>query len=162
MFVWLDFGAKRRQVIIWSKPANRAFLSLVSCTRERPCMHQVRSLLSMRCVLLGYIFEPRPNSHALTTARSVINHKRILALEKNQFVEIEQNWLVQKFGLRRPQRFDAIQAQPPFYYEDEIFSILSTARAWGSVILAGKRDSRRHSTTGFSENIVIVGTGHEM
>ena len=54
-------------------------------------MDQVRSLLSMRCVLLGYIFEPRPNSHTLTTARSVINHKRILALEKTQVDEIEQD-----------------------------------------------------------------------
>ena len=41
-------------------------------------------------------------------------------------------------------------------YEYEIFSILSiaqaVAQAWTSVILAGKRDNRRHSTTGFSEN----------
>ena len=31
-------------------------------------------------------------------------------------------------------------------YEYEIFSILSSARAWASVILAGKRDSSRYST----------------
>ena len=29
----------------------------------------------------------------------------------------------------------------------EIFSIVSSARAWGSVILKGKRGSRRQSTT---------------
>ena len=37
-------------------------------------------------------------------------------------------------------------------YEYKIFSILSIAQAWTSVILAGKRDSRRHSTRSFSEN----------
>ena len=37
-------------------------------------------------------------------------------------------------------------------YENQIFSILSSAKAWTSVILAGKRDSRRHSKTGFREN----------
>ena len=42
-------------------------------------------------------------------------------------------------------------------YEYEIFSVLSSARAWTNVILAGKCDSRRHSTTSFSEN-VIAGT----
>ena len=41
-------------------------------------------------------------------------------------------------------------------YEYEIFSIPSSARAWTSVILAGKRGSRRHSTTSFSENVVVA------
>ena len=30
-------------------------------TQERLCMNRVRSLLSMRCMLPGYSFEPRPN-----------------------------------------------------------------------------------------------------
>ena len=34
--------------------------------------------------------------------------------------------------------------------------LLSSARAWTSVILAGKRDSRRHSTTSFSENVALA------
>ena len=37
-------------------------------------------------------------------------------------------------------------------YEYDIFSVLSSARAGASVILAGKSDSRRHSTTGFSKS----------
>ena len=36
------------------------------------CVNQVRSLLSMRCRLLGNSFEPRPNSRALGTAGSVM------------------------------------------------------------------------------------------
>ena len=36
-------------------------------------------------------------------------------------------------------------------YEYEILSIVSSARAWTSVILAGKRGSRRHFTTSFTE-----------
>ena len=43
-------------------------------------------------------------------------------------------------------------------YEYEIFSVLSSARAWTNVILAGKCDSRRHSTTSFSENVIAAGT----
>jgi len=47
-------------------------------------------------------------------------------------------------------------------YEYEIFSILSSAREWASVILAEKRDSRRHFKTGFSENVVLAGTSYQM
>ena len=43
-------------------------------------------------------------------------------------------------------------------YDYEIFSVLSSAHAWTNVILAGKRDSHRHSTTSFSENVIVVGT----
>ena len=47
-------------------------------------------------------------------------------------------------------------------YEYEIFSMLSSARAWGSVILVGKRGSRRHSTTSFNESVVAAGTSYQM
>ena len=46
-------------------------------------MNRVRSLLSMLCMLLGYSFEPRPNSRALGIG-FVFDHrfiKRMLALE---------------------------------------------------------------------------------
>ena len=47
---------------------------------------RARFLLSMRCFLLGYSFEPRPNSHALGTEGSVMNIgllcKPTIALEK--------------------------------------------------------------------------------
>ena len=46
--------------------------------------------------------------------------------------------------------------------ENEIFSILSITRAWTNVILAGKRDIRRHSTTSFSENVVVAGTSYQI
>ena len=45
-------------------------------------------------------------------------------------------------------------------YEKEIFLILSVARAWASVILAGKRDSRRHSSSSISENVAVVETSY--
>ena len=47
-------------------------------------------------------------------------------------------------------------------YKYEIFSVLSIAHAWTSFILAGKRDSRRHSTTNFSENVVVAGTNYQI
>ena len=46
--------------------------------------------------------------------------------------------------------------------EYEIFLILGIAHAWTSVILGGKRDSRRHSTTSFNENVVVAGTRSQM
>ena len=48
------------------------------------------------------------------------------------------------------------------YFEYEFFPVLSRARAWANVILAEKRDSRRHSTTSFSENVVVAGTSYQM
>ena len=47
-------------------------------------------------------------------------------------------------------------------YEDEISSILSSARAQASVSLAGKLGSRRHSTTSFSENVIMAETSYQM
>ena len=44
----------------------------------------------------------------------------------------------------------------------EFFSILSSARARTSVILAGKRGSRRHSTTSLSENVELAETSYQM
>ena len=38
----------------------------------------------------------------------------------------------------------------------------SSAPALTSVILAGKRDSRCHSTTSFAENVVVTKTSYQM
>ena len=47
-------------------------------------------------------------------------------------------------------------------YQYEIFPILLSARGWTSVILAGKRDSSRHSTTSFSENVVVARASYQI
>ena len=47
-------------------------------------------------------------------------------------------------------------------YENEIFSILSGARARTNVILAGKCDSHRHSSTSFNENVLVAKTSYQM
>ena len=52
-------------------------------TRENLCMNRVRSLLSMRCLLQGYISEPRPNSRDLRTAGSV---KRLAGLSIHRYL----------------------------------------------------------------------------
>ena len=78
-------------------------------------MNRVRSLLSMRGTLLGYSFEPRPNSRVCYREHGYADgfiNKRIFAREIKQFDEREQDCPVQKFGLRRLQRFDVIQAEP--------------------------------------------------
>ena len=40
--------------------------------------------------------------------------------------------------------------------------MLSSARALTSVILAGKRDNRRHSSTSFAENVFVKKTSYQM
>ena len=49
-----------------------------------------------------------------------------------------------------------------YIYENDIFTILSSARARTNVILAGKRGSRRHSTMSFSENVVLAKTSYQI
>ena len=49
-----------------------------------------------------------------------------------------------------------------FWNDDEIFSVLSSALAWTNVILAGKSDSRRDSTTTINENVVVVGASYQI
>ena len=47
-------------------------------------------------------------------------------------------------------------------YEYEIFSILSIERMRTNIILVGKCDSHRHSTMGFSKNVVVTGTSYQV
>ena len=57
---------------------------------------------------------------------------------------------------------ESFRFQHEYDYEYEVFSILSSARAWTSVILAGKRGSGRQSTTSFSASVVVAGTSYQM
>ena len=94
-------------------PASRALFSLVwfQCTRERLCINQVRSLLSVLGMLLGYSFEPRPNSCALASAGMVMTN----GLSINGCLwQGKTRLTVQTFGLWQPQRLDVIQAEIPF------------------------------------------------
>ena len=63
-----------------------------------------------------------PYTRVLSTAGSVmtislsINTMLALGKKKRQFEGRKQDWLVQKFVLRRPQRFNVIQAEPLFLF----------------------------------------------
>ena len=91
----------------------------------------------------------------LSTLESKYQDKYRNALRKNQDVlaDIKDN----EFRLENEcHGIDPLESTFRFWDEDdnnnnEIFSILPSARAWTSVILAGKCASRRHSTTSFSE-----------
>ena len=48
-----------------------------------------------------------------------------------------------------------------FWFWDENERKRGFSQAWTSVILAGKRDSR-HSTTSFSDNVVVAGTSYQL
>ena len=95
-----------------SHPFSRAFLSLARfwVTQERPCMNRVRSLLSTHWKFLR--FEPKPNSRVLVMTIGLSINGCWHSEKKKQLDEREQDCLVQKFGLRRPQRFNLIQAEP--------------------------------------------------
>ena len=99
-------------------PGSRALLSLVRfwLTRKSLCMNRVKSLLSLRCMLLAVLI-PGLQIAALGTAGSVMTSGLSLngcSHSKNQFDERKQDWLVQKFMLRWLQRVDAIQAEALF------------------------------------------------
>ena len=78
-------------------------------------------MLSMRGMLL--VIEPSPYTRVLSTVGSVmtisLSINKMLALgkkKKRQFEGRKQDWLVHKFVLRRPQRFNVIQAEPLFLF----------------------------------------------
>ena len=105
------------------RPVSRVFLSLARFWRHRETtlwMNRVRCMLSMRGMLL--VIEPSPYTRVLSTAGSVmtislsINKMLALGKKKRQFEGRKQDWLVQKFVLRRPQRFNVIQAEPLFLF----------------------------------------------
>ena len=96
-------------------PASRAFLLLARIQKDSAWIeYDLRWACGM---LLRYGFRPRRNNSALVTAGSVItivfsingcSHSKKPVWGENQ------DWVVQKFGLRRPQRVDTIQAEFPF------------------------------------------------
>ena len=100
-------------------PANFCLAhSILVYSRKTLHEHQVRSLLSMCGIFLGYSFESRSNNHVLAivclvmTIDLLINRRT--RTRKKQFDERKQDWLVQKFGLRQLKKFDMIQSKPPF------------------------------------------------
>ena len=95
----------------------------------------------MRCTLQGRSFELRRNSRALGIVRSMTSGLSIngCAHSKNHCDERKQDSLVQTFGLRRPQRFDAIQAPPPFLH-------LYQDKDKKEALLAGRRSTYCDST----------------
>ena len=83
-------------------PASRLFLLLAWFwrTRERLCLNRVKPLLSMRCMLLGYTFEPRPNGPVLGIySRLSFNHRFI----KKQMLALEKPVWQEKTGLTSPE-----------------------------------------------------------
>ena len=52
-------------------------------------------------------------------------------------------------GISRPVLTEIFEFKDEDDYECTIFLVVSSARVWSSIILAGKRDSRRNSNMGF-------------
>ena len=63
-------------------------------SRENLCMNRVRSLLSMRYLLQGYISEPRPNSRDLRTKGSV---KRFAGLSIYRYL-VSATWKARRIS----------------------------------------------------------------
>ena len=101
-------------------PGRRAFLSLVRFwrTRKSLCMNRVKSLLSLRCMLLAVLIPGLQIAlRAWYSRLSLIWPCLSLngcSHSKKQFDERKQDWLVQKLLLRWLQRLDAIQAETLF------------------------------------------------
>ena len=80
-------------------------------------------------------------------------------------VQWAQLWLSvyqQTDARTRDKTVETFTFQDAYDYEYQVFLILSGVRAWASVILAGKRGSRRHSTTSFRANVVVAKTRYQM
>ena len=99
-------------------PVSRAFLSLAWFwrTQERHCLNRVRSLLSMRRMLLGYCFKPRPNIGVLSTAGSDMTIGLLINgcshSKKPVWREITRLTGLEVWAAAT-QRFDVIQAELP-------------------------------------------------
>ena len=69
--------------------------------------------------------------------------------------QVSVNFFKEKKSLVPRVETETFRFSDEYDYEYEIFSVLSSVRAWASVILAGKRGSRRHSTASFRTNVVV-------
>ena len=75
---------------------------------------------------------------------------------------IDKTIVLTEPAVARAQLLESFRFRDEDNYEYEIFTVLSISHAWTNVILAEKRDSRRHTTTSFSENVVVAGTSYQM
>ena len=108
------------ETLLIHSAASGASLSLAWfwVTREILCMIGVRFLLGMRGMLLGYSFEPGPNSRVFATASSVTTiglSWKDGRTKKSQSGGKEQDWLVPKTVLRRPQSLTWFSQSLLFY-----------------------------------------------
>ena len=82
---------------------------LILRTQERLCMNWVRSLLSMRGMLLGYNFEPRPNSFVLVTVYSGLGYN-------HRFINTRKSSIKPPLLSNKPHLFNN---KPPPFSEEE-------------------------------------------
>ena len=117
----------------------------------------------MRYMLVGYSFEPRPNSRTLGAAASFATSGLSMSEcshSKNQFNERKQDWVVEKFWLRLLQGFNAIQAVSCFHLMGSGSSSKMTSRANGPL---GKLIRISTSFPGFSlflRESTLIAAGH--
>ena len=96
-----------------AKPFSRLLNMILEYSRKT-LLKSSKMFVSMRWMLLGYSFEPRPRRFWLWQFIDwSINGFSHL---KNQFEERKQDWLEQKFRLWRLQRLDAIFYQSLLFW----------------------------------------------
>ena len=131
----LDYDLEKNDKAVWHRrteirrtvwltlSASRAFLLLARFWRSRKRLHESSKIFieyALCCPEIvsnsSQIWQISPPSWFFTVERAHWSLS-VLSLNgcshwKNRFDERKQDWLVQKFGLRRLQRVDAIQAEP--------------------------------------------------
>ena len=121
---------------------------------ERTCF------LSFACPIFAYSGETLEQS-----SKILVDTIPMPDLITMTLVQLAQLWLSvyqQTDARTRDKTVETFTFQDAYDYEYEVFLILSGVRAWASVILVGKRGSRRHSTTSFRANVVVAKTRYQM
>ena len=112
-----------------------------------------------RLFLRGVIFTPARFSLALLSLRKMGDYSKSNVLQSfdrnagHQKTLITLKWFSTNEKTRTAKRMR---------FSQYLVGLLSTASTWTRFILAGKCISRRHSTTSFSENVVVAKKSYQM
>ena len=143
------------QAIFEVKEISAQISQLEAFVWKRLCIETI-CFLSFACPIFAYSGETLEESSKIFV--DTVPMPGLITMTLVQWAQLWLSVYQQTDARTRDKTVETFTFQDAYDYEYQVFLILSGVRACASVILAGTRGSRRHSTTSFRTNVVEAKT----